>query len=59
MIVAVTTTNMGQHRTERRAWLSGFATGVAVGGMAVYLKHTIDWRRPRVIRQEGTVIPIE
>lgn len=42
-----------------RAWVSGFATGVAVCGLAVYAKRHIQNRRPQFVHEDGTVIPIE
>ena len=51
--------NMPDQATLRRAWLSGFATGVAVSGLAVYAARKLRSDRPRVIRDEGTVIPID
>lgn len=48
----------GQH-TARRQWLEGFATGVAVCGLAVYAKRKYRKRRPHFVEENGTVIPIE
>ena len=50
---------MAAPRKIGRAWLHGFATGLAVCGLAVYVKRRFEARRPRLIHQEGTVIPIE
>lgn len=50
---------MREDITVRRAWVSGFLTGVAVSGITLYLKRAIVHRRPRIVRDEGTVIPIE
>ena len=46
-------------RHTARAWVEGFATGVAVCGIALYAKRKYDNRPPRFIQDDGTVIPIE
>lgn len=50
---------MSAGNKTRRAWLEGFATGVAVCGLAVYAKRRLEKRQLRMIHEEGTVIPIE
>ena len=50
---------MREDVSARRAWLSGFATGVAVCGLALYAKRKVNRRRPPVLQDEGTVIPID
>lgn len=48
-----------QDRSTATAWLQGFATGVAVCGVALYAKRKYAERSPRLIRNDATVIPID
>ncbi len=50
---------MAEESSARRAWISGFATGIAVCGLAMYAKRKVPRNRPRVFQDEATVIPID
>lgn len=50
---------MAATRTRTRVWMHGFATGVAACSLALYAKRKFENRRPRIIHEDSTVIPIE
>ena len=43
----------------RNAWLHGFATGVAVCTVAAYVRRKYGSRGPRIVHDDGTIIPID
>lgn len=48
-----------QDRSTASAWVQGFATGVAVCGLAIYAKRKYSERTPQLVRRDATVIPID
>jgi hypothetical protein len=50
---------MSNHGSSARAWLHGFTAGVAACGFMLFVRRKLRNRRPRLIDEQGTVIPIE